>query len=355
MTAPAFLPSHVVPPEGMATWSAPDATRPLVPLDPLLPVQVVERRGDWALALCSNGWSAWVDGRLLLSVPHGPPAAGQPAARTADPRPLLGAVEGELSRYRRLIEELAAGRLDGESFGQRTRGMRVGVVVDGEAVWLYDARHERWCYCDGPSMETYAVSARPSTSPAPDDTGGASPSYGASGPYETSRSYEAPRSRGEAGAHGASGAGASTAGPPSAPEAQETTVLAPGETGADGRSAPQPAEAAYEATRVVRPDDFPPEATPALRPDTTPPEATRAVRPDELLPDATRTVRPEDLSHEASPIAPREETERAPARARTPEEQDPDETRAIQQGADRPGTPHPPPPDHPPTRPGDFG
>ncbi len=213
----------------------------LVPLDPLLPVQVVERRGDWALALCSNGWSAWVDGRLLLSVPHGPPAAGQPAARTADPRPLLGAVEGELSRYRRLIEELAAGRLDGESFGQRTRGTRMGVVVDGEAVWLYDARHERWCYCDGSSLETYAVSARPSTSPAPDDTGGVSPPYGASGPYGTSRSYEAPRSHGEAGVDGASGAGASIAGPSSAPEAQETTVLPPGETGANGRSAPQPA------------------------------------------------------------------------------------------------------------------
>ena len=91
MTAPEFLPSHVVPPEGMATWTAPDTTRPTAPLDPLLPVQIIERRGDWARALCSNGWSAWVDGRLLLSVPHEPPAAAQPAARTADPRPLLGA------------------------------------------------------------------------------------------------------------------------------------------------------------------------------------------------------------------------------------------------------------------------
>ncbi|MFJ9852729.1 hypothetical protein [Streptomyces sp. NPDC101150] len=162
MTAPAFLPSHIVPADGMATWSAPDATRPTVPLDPLLPVQVVERRGDWALALCSNGWSAWVDGRLLLSIPHRPPAAGQPPARTADPRPLLGAVESELGRYRRLVEELLAGRLDGESFGEQSRGRRVGVVVDGDAVWLYDARHERWCYCDGVSLETYAVTAGPS-------------------------------------------------------------------------------------------------------------------------------------------------------------------------------------------------
>ncbi|MET7797554.1 hypothetical protein [Streptomyces decoyicus] len=163
MTAPDFLPSHVVPPEGMATWTAPDTTRPTAPLDPLLPVQVIERRGDWARALCSNGWSAWVDGRLLLSVPHEPPAAAQPAARTADPRPLLGAVESDLSRYRQLIEELAAGRLDGESFTRRTRGTRLGVVVDGDAVWLYDARHERWCYCDGVSLQTYAVTAGPSS------------------------------------------------------------------------------------------------------------------------------------------------------------------------------------------------
>ncbi|MFG2286769.1 hypothetical protein ACGFOU_12025 [Streptomyces sp. NPDC048595] len=163
MTSPEFLPSHVVPPEGMATWSAPDSTLPSSPLDPLLPVQVVDRRGDWALALCSNGWSAWVDGRLLLTVPREPPTAAQPAARTADPRSLLGAAEDDLGRYRRLIEELAAGQLDRESFTERTRGTRLGVVVDGEAVWLYDARHERWCYCDGLSMQTCAVSARPSS------------------------------------------------------------------------------------------------------------------------------------------------------------------------------------------------
>ncbi|KUL40925.1 hypothetical protein ADL22_14785 [Streptomyces sp. NRRL F-4489] len=157
MTAPEFRPSHVVPPDGMATWAAPDATRPLVPLDPLLPVQVVERHGDWARALCSNGWSAWVDGRLLLPLPHPPPAAGQPAARTADPRPLLAAAEGALARFRQLVEEVLAGQLDREAFAERTRGTRIGAVADGDAVWLYDARHERWTYCDGASLVTFAV------------------------------------------------------------------------------------------------------------------------------------------------------------------------------------------------------
>ncbi|WP_148590607.1 hypothetical protein, partial [Streptomyces sp. WAC01526] len=175
MTSPEFLPSHVVPPEGMATWSAPDTTRPSAPLDPLLPVQIIDRRGDWARALCSNGWSAWVDGRLLLAVPREPPAAAQPGARTADPRPLLGAAEGELIRYRKLIEELAAGQLDGESFARRTRGTRLGVVVDGDAVWLYDARHERWCYCDGVSLQTYAVTAGPSSRSGEREGAGAGP------------------------------------------------------------------------------------------------------------------------------------------------------------------------------------
>ncbi|MER7986417.1 hypothetical protein ABTY53_12565 [Streptomyces noursei] len=161
MTVPEFRPSHVVPPDGMATWAAPDAARPLVPLDPLLPVEVVERRGDWALAQCSNGWSAWVDGRLLLAVPQGPPAAGQPAARTADPRPLLAAAEGALGRYRQSVEELLAGQLDREAFAERARGTRIGAVVDGDAVWLYDARHERWCFCDGASLVTFAVSEGP--------------------------------------------------------------------------------------------------------------------------------------------------------------------------------------------------
>ncbi|MDI3408804.1 hypothetical protein [Streptomyces cavernicola] len=194
MTVPEFLPTHVVPPDGLATWSAPDATRPMVALDPLLPVQVIERRGDWARALCSNGWSAWVDGRLLLPVPHGPPAAGQPSARTADPRPLLREVEQDLGRYRGLVEELAKGRLDGESFAEQTRGLRVGVVVDGNAVWLYDMRHERWCYCDGPSLETFAVGHPPAENGGgPDEDGPGEPPEAPGAPEA-----EAPHSAGSA-------------------------------------------------------------------------------------------------------------------------------------------------------------
>ncbi|MGW6009486.1 hypothetical protein [Streptomyces sp. NPDC055210] len=168
-TTPGFRPTHVVPRDGLPAWDAPDPARPTVPLDALLPVRLVERRGDWGHVLCANGWSAWVDGRLLVAVPQDPPAAGQPLARTADPRPLLARAEETLRRYRQHVEELAAGRLDREAFHDLTTGMRVGIVVEGEAVWLYEAEHERWVYCDGTRTSTYATNQPPSTTPdAPD-------------------------------------------------------------------------------------------------------------------------------------------------------------------------------------------
>jgi hypothetical protein len=64
-TAPAWG-THVAPPGGLTTWSLPDPTSPpSQPIDAGVPVQVVERQGDWARVECSNGWTAWVDGRLL--------------------------------------------------------------------------------------------------------------------------------------------------------------------------------------------------------------------------------------------------------------------------------------------------
>ncbi|MFF0474976.1 hypothetical protein [Streptomyces sp. NPDC004284] len=159
---PDFRPTHVVPRSGLSAWEAPDPELPTTPLDAFLPVRLEERAGDWGRVLCSNGWTAWVDARLLVSVPEDPPAAGGPLTRTADPRPLIARAEDALGRYRRAAEELGAGRLDGEGFRLRTRGLRVGMVVDGESVWLYDAEHERWVYCDGVGLGTYAASAAPS-------------------------------------------------------------------------------------------------------------------------------------------------------------------------------------------------
>ncbi|MFF7976322.1 hypothetical protein [Streptomyces sp. NPDC007905] len=155
--ASGFRPTHVVPPNGMPAWEAPDPDRPTVPLDPLLPVVLVERLGDWGHIRCANGWAAWVDGRHLVAVPRDPPATDGPPAGTADPRPLLARAEEALADYRAAVEELAGGGLDGQSFEDRTHGLRIGVVVDGESMWVYDHDQERWLYGDGRQLTTYAT------------------------------------------------------------------------------------------------------------------------------------------------------------------------------------------------------
>ncbi|MDX2920749.1 MULTISPECIES: hypothetical protein [Streptomyces] len=238
---PEFRPTHVVPPDGLPAWESPDTARPTDPLDALLPVELRDRRGDWAYVACSNGWSAWVDGRLLVSVPQQPPAPGAPMARTADPRPLLARAEESLSRYRRAAQDLAEGRSDGEGFRQRTRGLRVGMVVDGESVWLYDAEHERWVFCDGARLSTYAAEAGP----------GAAAPVSASGEAETPEPFRVTAGEGP----------------------EPTRVVAP-----DG---PEP-------TRVVPPEE--PEATRVAPSDG--PEPTRVVPPEG--PEPTRVVTPDD-------------------------------------------------------------
>ncbi|MCS0606394.1 hypothetical protein NX794_35075 [Streptomyces sp. LP11] len=153
---PGFRPTHVVPPHGLPAWEAPDPARPTVPLDGLLPVQLVERSGDWGHIRCANGWAAWVDGRLLLAVPADPPLAAGPDT-AADPRPLLDRAAETLAGYRSAVAGLAAGELDGEDFRDRTEGLRIGIVVDGESMWVYDAPERRWMYGDGRRLSTYAT------------------------------------------------------------------------------------------------------------------------------------------------------------------------------------------------------
>jgi hypothetical protein len=51
----------------MDSWPRPDAGAPPGPrINGGLEVQVVETYGDWTKVEFSNGWSAWVDGRLLV-------------------------------------------------------------------------------------------------------------------------------------------------------------------------------------------------------------------------------------------------------------------------------------------------
>ncbi|MFF1556597.1 hypothetical protein [Streptomyces sp. NPDC058279] len=194
MTSPGntadFRPTHVVPQEGLPAWEAPDVSRPTAALDPFLPVQLLSRQGEWGEILCANGWSAWVDGRLLVAVPQPPPTGGRPLARSEDPTPLLARSADVLERYRRAADQLAAGRVDTEGFRRGTRGLRAGVVIDGESVWLYDEAAGRWLYGAGGPAATYAVVSGPgsaagprppdgSRSGAPDDAGAPAPDEGA--------------------------------------------------------------------------------------------------------------------------------------------------------------------------------
>ncbi|MFB6807974.1 hypothetical protein [Streptomyces sp. NPDC056387] len=172
MTSPAgaaaFHPTHVVPREGLPAWEEPDVSRPTAALDPFLPVQLLTRRGEWGEILCANGWSAWVDGRLLVAVPEPPPAGGMPPTRTEDPLPLLARGAETLERYRRAAAELAAGRTDSGAFGRATRGLRAGIVIDGESVWLYEETTGRWMYGDGTRLTTYAAGEGPGAPAEPD-------------------------------------------------------------------------------------------------------------------------------------------------------------------------------------------
>jgi RsiW-degrading membrane proteinase PrsW (M82 family) len=62
-----WKPTHLVPPTGMAAWDAPDPGRPpMVTLAGGVQLSIVEQNGAWAHVMGSNGWTGWVDGRLLV-------------------------------------------------------------------------------------------------------------------------------------------------------------------------------------------------------------------------------------------------------------------------------------------------
>ncbi|HUG88001.1 MAG TPA: SH3 domain-containing protein [Actinomycetota bacterium] len=64
--ASTFAPTHKVPEGGMSAWATPDPSAPVAAqLAGGVELQVVEQRGAWAQVMGSNGWTGWVDSRLL--------------------------------------------------------------------------------------------------------------------------------------------------------------------------------------------------------------------------------------------------------------------------------------------------
>jgi hypothetical protein len=83
-----YQPTHLAPDDGMQAWDTPDGSRPPVAaLDARLDVEVVERQGAWARIVCSNGWSAWVDGRRLVEMSAATAAPAPAPAREPTPAP----------------------------------------------------------------------------------------------------------------------------------------------------------------------------------------------------------------------------------------------------------------------------
>jgi hypothetical protein len=67
---PAVGPSHVVPATGLPAWGAPDAAAaPVAQLPPGTELLLAEALPNgWARVVASNGWTGWVDGRLLVPI-----------------------------------------------------------------------------------------------------------------------------------------------------------------------------------------------------------------------------------------------------------------------------------------------
>ena len=73
--------THLVPEGGLGAWTTPDPTQPATAtLGGGLDVRVLQRADDWAFVECSNGWTAWTDGRWLVTIPAAAPVWTTPRA-----------------------------------------------------------------------------------------------------------------------------------------------------------------------------------------------------------------------------------------------------------------------------------
>jgi len=128
--------THSIPDGGLPAWTAPDPRMaPSAQLPARLPVSLVRRDGDWGQVADSGGWIGWVDARRLVA-----PAEQVDTA-------VLDALGGALDTYRRLVDDLAAARIDVGAF--RRGAFAAGLIVrDGEA-WLFDLDRGRWARYDG--------------------------------------------------------------------------------------------------------------------------------------------------------------------------------------------------------------
>lgn len=120
-----------VPPGGLAAWDAPDPSRPsTAALAEGLPLDVLQRVGDWAEVRAENGWTGWVDARQLAT------AVVDTTTTTTSPLVLAGLAVALVGAF---LPWVSFGSLDESAWGVPVRfllgmeddtgGIRVGPVL----------------------------------------------------------------------------------------------------------------------------------------------------------------------------------------------------------------------------------
>jgi hypothetical protein len=135
----------MAPHSGLAAWATADTSQPTTPIPPDLDVHVGERQGDWARVVCSNGWSAWVDGRQLIDV----------GKLQSDMQALVVRLDAALKEYQQVVTDAEGQRIDKIEF--RRRALRAGMIESDDEVWLLDIQNGRWCRYDGFAVTTLDI------------------------------------------------------------------------------------------------------------------------------------------------------------------------------------------------------
>lgn len=136
-----FVPTHTVPAWGLEVWSVPDTAQEpagLLPADTR--VRVLERRPDGLVRVATaEGIAAvWADGRHLQEIPAGDPATAMG---------FVAELQASVASYQRLLDDLAAKRIDADSF--RRRAFDAGLVLRDGAALMFDLPSGRWYWYDG--------------------------------------------------------------------------------------------------------------------------------------------------------------------------------------------------------------
>lgn len=96
-----WTPTHAVPAGGTGAWANPDpSAAPTATLEARVRLSIAEHRGDWVRVIGSNGWTGWVDARVLE--PLGAEAA------TAKATGATGATGGGPNQQVRIISVIGA-------------------------------------------------------------------------------------------------------------------------------------------------------------------------------------------------------------------------------------------------------